>query len=57
MKIFFTRQCEKENKKGLRVANFALLIVVFKRHLGSEGVYQHYFGLVQGQLAIHYGIL
>ena len=25
-----TCQCEKENKKGLKVSNFALLLVVFK---------------------------
>ena len=33
-----TRQCEKEGKKGLRVSDFALSLVVFKGHHGSEGV-------------------
>ena len=47
----------KRKQKGLSVANFALLMVIFKRHLGSEGVNQHYFGLVQGQHAIHYGFV
>ena len=34
----FTCQCEKENRKALRVSNLALLLVVFKWHHGSEGV-------------------
>ena len=40
MKILsHTSQCEKEeNKKGFRVSDFALLMVVFKWHHGSEGV-------------------
>ena len=33
----FTCQCENEDK-GFRVSNFALLLVGFKRHHGSEGV-------------------
>ena len=38
----FTCQCKKEKKekrkKGLRVSNFALLLVVYKWHAGSERV-------------------
>ena len=33
----FTCQCGRE-KKGLRVSNFALFMVIFKWHQGSEGV-------------------
>ena len=32
-----TSQCEKA-RKGLRVSNFALLLVVFSQHHDSEGV-------------------
>ena len=31
----------RRKQKGLRVSNFALLLVVFKWHLGSEGVKPH----------------
>ena len=34
----FTYQLEKRKQKGLRVSNFALLLVAFKWHHGSEGV-------------------
>jgi len=34
----FKRQCEKRRHEGLRISNFALLLVVFKRRDGSEGV-------------------
>ena len=29
---------KRRQQKGLRVSSFALLLVVFKRHHGSEGV-------------------
>ena len=34
----FLCQCEKDNKKALKVSNLALLLVVFKRHRGSVRV-------------------
>ena len=43
IQILSRDSAEKKTNKGVRVSNFALLLVVFKWHHGSEGVNLHKF--------------
>ena len=51
MKILSRASAKKGGKKGLRVSDFALLLVIFKSHHGIEGVNMSFIScLGQGHL-------